>query len=222
MICPKISMINKIIHIFVCFNIFMKRFTLEIVVFVCGAVVMAYEIIGSRMLGPYVGTSMFVWTSIIGIILLSLSVGYMWGGRIADQKPRADVLSMYIFIAGLFIVLSVFIKDLLLDFLLNSINNVKAVSIVASLLLFTVPSVLLGMVSPFAARIKLKTVEKSGSTVGNLYAISTVGSIVGVFLAGFCFIPALKITSILMLLALGLIVVSLYLYGTYRLQIKKT
>lgn len=199
----------------------MKRFTLEIVVFICGAVVMAYEIIGSRMLGPYVGTSMFVWTSIIGVILLSLSLGYLWGGRIADQKPRADILSMYILIAGLFIILSTIIKDILLDFLLNSVSNVKIVSIVASLLLFTIPSVLLGMVSPFAARIKMKTVEKSGSTVGNLYALSTVGSIIGVFLAGFYFIPNFKITSILLLLAIALIVTSFFLNGMYRLEIKK-
>lgn len=200
----------------------MKKFTLEVVVFICGAIVMAYEIIGSRMLGPYVGTSMFVWTSIIGVILLSLSLGYSWGGKIADQKPRADVLSMYILIAGLFIILSTFTKDLLLDYLLNAINNVKIVSIVASLLLFTFPSVLLGMVSPFAARIKLKSVEKSGSTVGNLYAISTVGSIIGVFLAGFYFIPTFKITTILMLLAIFLIATSLFLNGMYRLEIKST
>jgi predicted membrane-bound spermidine synthase len=199
----------------------MKRFTLEIVVFICGAVVMAYEIIGSRMLGPYVGTSMFVWTSIIGVILLSLSLGYLWGGRIADQRPRADILSMYILIAGLFIILSTFLKDILLDFLLNTVSNVKIVSIVASLLLFTIPSVLLGMVSPFAARIKIKTVEKSGSTVGNLYALSTVGSIIGVFLAGFYFIPNFKITSILLLLAIALIVTSFFLNGMYRLEIKK-
>ena len=199
----------------------MKKFTLEIVVFICGAVVMAYEIIGSRMLGPYVGTSMFVWTSIIGVILLSLSLGYMWGGRIADKKPRADILSLYIFIAGIFIILSTFLRGPILNLLLNSIGNVKVVSIIASLLLFTIPSVLLGMVSPFAARIKLKTVEKSGSTVGNLYAISTVGSIIGVFLAGFYFIPNFKITSILMLLSIALIATSLFLNGMFRLEIKK-
>ena len=199
----------------------MKKFTLEIVVFICGAVVMAYEIIGSRMLGPYVGTSMFVWTSIIGVILLSLSLGYMWGGRIADKKPRADILSLFIFIAGIFIILSTFLRGPILNLLLNSIGNVKVVSIIASLLLFTIPSVLLGMVSPFAARIKLKTVEKSGSTVGNLYAISTVGSIIGVFLAGFYFIPNFKITSILLLLAIAVIGTSLFLNGMYRLEIKK-
>jgi len=194
----------------------MKKFTLEIVAFFCGAVVMAFEIVGSRMLGPYVGTSMFAWTSIIGVILLSLSIGYFWGGRIADMRPRADILSLFIFISALFIIITLVVKESVLEILLRSIDNIHVVSVIASLVLFAIPSTLLGMVSPFAVRIKMKSLEKSGSTVGNLYAISTVGSIVGVFLAGFFLIPTLKITNILMLLAIVLISVSMLLNGVYR------
>lgn len=194
----------------------MKKFTLEIVAFFCGAVVMAFEIVGSRMLGPYVGTSMFAWTSIIGVILLSLSVGYFWGGRIADMRPRADILSLFIFISALFIIITLVVKEYVLEILLRSIDNIHIVSVIASLVLFAIPSILLGMVSPFAVRIKMKSLEKSGSTIGNLYAISTVGSIVGVFLAGFFLIPTLKITNILMLLAIVLISVSMLLNGVYR------
>ncbi len=194
----------------------MKKFTLEIVAFFCGAVVMAFEIVGSRMLGPYVGTSMFAWTSIIGVILLSLSIGYFWGGRIADMRPRADILSLFIFISALFIIITLVVKESVLEILLRSIDNIHVVSVIASLALFAIPSILLGMVSPFAVRIKMKSLEKSGSTVGNLYAISTVGSIVGVFLAGFFLIPTLKITNILMLLAIVLISVSMLLNGVYR------
>lgn len=194
----------------------MKKFTLEIIAFFCGAVVMAFEIVGSRMLGPFVGTSMFAWTSIIGVILLSLSFGYYWGGRIADMRPRADILSLFIFIAALFIFVTVFLKEPVLQILLNSIDNIHVVSLMASFILFAIPSLLLGMVSPFAVRIKMKSVEQSGSTVGNLYAISTVGSIVGVFLAGFYLIPTFKISHILMMLAVVLIAVSLYLNGVYR------
>jgi hypothetical protein len=194
----------------------MKKFTLEIIAFFCGAVVMAFEIVGSRMLGPFVGTSMFAWTSIIGVILLSLSLGYYWGGRIADMRPRADILSLFIFIAALFIILTVVLKEPVLNTLLNSIDNIQIVSLIASIILFAIPSLLLGMVSPFAVRIKMKSVEQSGSTVGNLYAISTVGSIAGVFLAGFYLIPTFKISNILMMLAVVLITVSLYLNGVYR------
>jgi hypothetical protein len=155
------------------------------------------------------------------VILLSLSIGYYWGGRLADHRPQADILSMYIFIAGLFIIFSILIKDFLLEMLLDLIQNIKIVAILASLLLFTFPSVLLGMVSPFAARIKMKSVEKSGSTVGNLYAISTVGSILGVFLAGFYLIPGFKINSIIILLAIVLIATSLFLNSMYRLELKR-
>jgi len=77
----------------------MKKFYLEIVVFVSGAVVMAYEIIGSRMLGPYVGTSITVWSAIIGVILMSLSLGYYLGGRLADRKPEFSLLAKIIIAA---------------------------------------------------------------------------------------------------------------------------
>jgi predicted membrane-bound spermidine synthase len=194
----------------------MRKFFLEIIVFICGAVVMAFEIIGSRMLGPYVGTSIFVWTGIIGVILLCLSLGYYFGGKIADRKPEFKLLAMIILFAGLFIGISTLIKDGLLSMLLNVFSNVKLISLLASFTLFSIPSVLLGMVSPFAARLKIKTLDKSGSAVGNLYAISTLGSITGTFLAGFYLIPSFGVTSILYLLAIILVLSALLLYFIYR------
>jgi MFS family permease len=200
----------------------MKRFFLEIVVFVCGAVVMAYEIIGSRMLGPYVGTSYEVWTSIIGIILLSLSLGYYLGGRIADRRPFFGLFSLIIVLASFFIFLSTLVKDILLDYLLKVIVNINLVSILASILLFAVPALLLGMVSPFAVRLKIKNLQTSGLTVGNLYAISTMGSIVGTFLAGFYLIPSFRITLILYLLAGILLLFASLFYLTYKDSIPQT
>ncbi len=194
----------------------MKKFLLEIVVFMCGAIVMAYEIIGSRMLGPYVGTSMIVWSSIIGIILLSLSLGYYYGGRIADKSPNYHRLAIIIGLAGLFILFSILIKDLLLEFLTGVITDVRIVSIISSLILFSLPAILLGMVSPFAARLKIKETKTAGATVGYLYAISTFGSITGTFLAGFYLIPGFRITSILIILAGVLLTCAGLLYLIYR------
>lgn len=194
----------------------MKKYSLEIIVFICGAVVMAFEIIGSRMLGPYVGTSIFVWTSIIGVILLSLSLGYFWGGRIADRRPEAKILALIILLSAIFIAVSTIIKDNLLSYLLNAIYDIRIVSVISSLLLFTIPSILLGMVSPFAARLKMKNIALSGATVGNLYAISTVGSIIGVFLSGFFLIPSFRITKILFLFSIILIITSLFLHFVFR------
>lgn len=193
----------------------MKKINLEIVVFLCGAVVMAYEIIGSRILGPYVGTSMQVWSSIIGIMLLSLSIGYYSGGRIADRYPNYRTLALIIGGAGLFILVTLLFKGRLLVFLLHSIESIHVVSILSSLLLFSVPALLLGMVSPFAARLKIKDPKTSGATVGSLYALSTVGSIAGTFLAGFYLIPGYTLTSILLLLALTLLFVSAFVYIIY-------
>lgn len=194
----------------------MKKIDLEIVVFFCGAVVMAYEIIGSRMLGPFVGTSMVVWSSIIGIILLSLSIGYFYGGKIADRFPSFKTLSLIIGCASLFILFSLLFKNPLLQFLSSSINSTAIVSIVSSLILFTIPAIALGMVSPFAARLKIRDERTAGATVGHLYAISTLGSITGTFLAGFYLIPAFRLSIILILLAMVLLILALYLYFMRR------
>ena len=194
----------------------MKKFYLEIVVFVSGAVVMAFEIIGSRMLGPYVGTSITVWSAIIGVILMSLSLGYYFGGRYADRKPEFSLLAKIIIIAAVFIIFSTAIKDVLLKSLLNTIGNVKAVSLLSSLMLFSVPGFLLGMVSPFAARLKMNNLKTTGATVGNLYAISTVGSITGTFLAGFYLIPAFAVSHILYILSASLIVFAGGLFFVYK------
>lgn len=198
-----------------------KKIHLEIVVFFCGAVVMAYEIIGSRMLGPYVGTSYPVWTSIIGIILLSLSAGYYAGGWYSDRKPQVIILAWIILFAGLYMLLAVVIKDLLLAFLLNTIQNLNLVTILSAGILFLIPSFLLGMVSPFAAKLRMETLKNSGRTVGNLYAISTFGSIAGVFLAGFVLIPAFKISTILIIFSVVLISISLFLNLVLRIPLKQ-
>jgi MFS family permease len=181
---------------------------------------MAFEIIGSRMLGPYAGTSVAVWTSIIGVMLLCLSLGYYFGGRISDRMPRADILSFLIFIASVVMLFSAFLKETVIMFLLDWFANINLMAIAASLVLFSVPSVLLGMVSPFAARIKIKSIGKSGAVAGKLYAVSTIGSILGVFVSGFYLIPAFPLKTILFFLSLTLMVCSLYLNMTYRIYLK--
>ena len=183
---------------------------------------MAYEIIGSRMLGPFVGTSMIVWSSIIGIILLSLSLGYYYGGRIADKHPDHKRLSMIIAGAGAFILISLLFKNSLLETLILNIENIYFVSLISSLVLFSIPAVLLGMVSPFAARLKIKDKKTAGATVGYLYAISTIGSITGTFFAGFYLIPGYKLSQILLILSVILITLALYLFLMHQKNIAFT
>lgn len=192
-----------------------RRFYLELTVFLCGMAVMAFEIVGARVLGPYVGASMFVWSSIIGVILLSLSIGYVWGGRLADKRPGFHVLGWIILISCIAMALSTLIKEPVLHWLTDRIPDVRIAGVSSSLILFSVPAVLLGMVSPFAARLKITSLKTSGSTVGYLYAISTLGSITGTLLAGFFLIPWFRISNILYTLSVILLVTALLLFVVY-------
>jgi predicted membrane-bound spermidine synthase len=154
---------------------------LEISVFLCGAVVMVIELTGSRVLAPYLGTSLVVWTSLIGIILASLSLGYWWGGRVADRRPEARLLGRIILLAAVATAAIALTKSFVLGFLQSQGAGLHAAAVWSTLLLFAPPSVLLGMVAPFAVRLKIADTQTSGRTAGNLYAISTIGSIVGTF-----------------------------------------
>lgn len=175
---------------------------LEVIVFICGAVVMILEMVGSRILAPYLGTSIVVWTSLIGVILGCLSLGYWWGGRIADRKPDYRVLSRIILVSGFFVAAVALSKSFVLGALQEHGGSIHLASTAATLLLFAPPGVLLGMVSPYAVRLKINDVKNSGKTVGRLYAVSTVGSIFGTFFAGFFLIAFVGSTNILLVLSL--------------------
>lgn len=200
-----------------------SKYFLEITVFICGAVVMIFELVGSRILGPYFGTSIFVWTSLIGIILGSLSFGYYLGGKMADKKANINILSLIILLSAIFIFLTFIIKNNLLLYLqtyLEKINVANIDLILGSLILFVPASVLLGMVSPYAAKLKLNSLATSGSTIGNLYALSTMGSIFGTFLSGFYLIPHFGTNKLLIILSVTLVIVSLILSTKKLLKIK--
>lgn len=196
---------------------FIRKIFLEKLVFICGLIVMAFEIIASRILGPFVGTSITVWTSIIGIILLSLSLGYVIGGRMADNKPQHSRLALIVIFAGILLMLVTTVKNYIIGGFVELSDNLYVVSVFSSLLLLAPPSILLGMVSPFAARLRINDLQSSGATVGYLYAISTLGSIAGTLLAGFVLIPFFGTTAILYTFSATLI-----LFGFLQLIIYRT
>lgn len=191
----------------------MKKHLLEITVFVSGAVVMIFELAGSRILAPYLGTSLYIWTSIIGVILGSLSIGYWLGGKFADKNPSLKQLSIIIFFNGLCIGLAGIIKDPLMTSALPAMRHFTSVSaVLSSVILFAPASILAGLVSPYAVRLKINDLKSSGKTVGNLYALSTIGSIAGTFFAGFFLIPTFGTSNIVFGLAIALILLSLPIY----------
>jgi MFS family permease len=194
----------------------MKKYLLEVVVFVCGALVMVFELVGARILGPYAGTSLFVWTSLIGIILGSLSLGYFFGGKISDKHPDYGAFGLIILLAGIAILMTAISKDFVLRYLSVRIFDIRWLAVVSSIFLFAPGSFFMGMVSPFGVKLKLQALEKTGSTAGNLYAISTIGSIAGTFAAGFYLIPAFGSTSLVYFISLVLIASSLLIFVSLK------
>ncbi len=172
---------------------------------------MIFEIIGSRILSPFIGASTYIWTSLIGIILAALSLGYWLGGRLADKKPEVRILATAIFAAGACVSATILLKDIVLSAIATTAMMIELKAVVASLLLFAPASVCLGFVTPFAVRLATVSVDQTGSTVGRLYALSTIGSIVGTFAAGFLLIPFVGSVRTLYLIAGSLIALSLLL-----------
>src|SRR5260221_13476846 len=166
----------------------------------------------SRLLAPYFGTSLYVWGVLIGLILIYLSAGYVIGGRLADRHPRDAVLFQITASAGLLIGLIPLVSY---PILLASQQGFKELSVglvagtlLAVVLLFAIPVILLGCVSPFAIRLLLKDVETGGNTAGRVYALSTAGSILGTFLPVFWFIPTYGTRPTLIGFSLALLALS--------------
>jgi spermidine synthase len=171
------------------------RLRLGVVVFAGGAGTLATEIAASRLLAPYFGSSTIVWANIIGLILVYLSLGYWLGGKVADRRPDARVLGGMMVVAAAAIAVTPFVARPVLDVAVRGLDAVSVGAVVgsffAALALFAVPVTLLGAVSPFAIRLALEDVTEAGTVAGRLYALSTVGSILGTFLSAIVTIPLL-------------------------------
>lgn len=169
---------------------------------------MALELLGSRLLAPVFGNSIFVWGSLIGVVLAALSAGYYLGGKLADLKPDFRILSILIFAAGLLVIGLPALAPPLFDAIVKLNIGDRYSPLLATTALLGAPSLLLGMVSPYAIRLAAKSFEKLGRASGNLYALSTLGSIVGTFFTVFVLIPEFGVNKILLALGVTLLVVA--------------
>lgn len=184
-----------------------RRIYPSVLVFVSGAAVLAVELLGTRVLGPFYGVSLFLWSALITVTLLALSVGYAVGGRFADRGPTLTRLAGLLFWAGTWILLLPWLRGPVLR--LTEPIGLRFAVLVASLLLFAPPLTLLGMVSPYAIRLRASTLDQVGRTAGDLYALSTVGSVLAALLTGFVLIPYVGVSRLLFLVGALLLVVAL-------------
>ncbi|MEM7347675.1 MAG: fused MFS/spermidine synthase [Chloroflexota bacterium] len=182
-------------------------------VFISGLTTLGVELSASRLLDPFFGNSLVIWATIIGLMLLYLTVGYFIGGRWADRDPRASTLFQITawgaFIVGLIpLVASPVLRWSVSGFASYNVGILLG-SLTGVLILFSVPITLLGTVSPFAIRLALTDVEKGGHTAGSIYALSTLGSLLGTFLPVLVLIPALGTRLTFFTFSIGLLVISL-------------
>lgn len=174
----------------------------------CGALVMVLEVLGSRVIGPFFGVSLFVWTSLITVAMVALAIGYAIGGHLSDRKSSPDWLYGIIMLAGILVILIPALKGPILQISLPL--GLRWGSLVSAFLLFGPSLFLLGCVSPYVIKIAAREMHNIGRTVGSFYAISTIGSVVGTLLTGFVLIAHLGVNRIFLLtgtllIALGVI-----------------
>jgi spermidine synthase len=175
------------------------------VAFVTGAIVMSFEMLGSRYLNPYFGSGIYTWAALISTVLIALTAGYFLGGTLADRTASPAVLALTVMIGSFYLLALPSFAQAILEFVLAGIDDIRVGSLISSLALMFFPVTFLGMYSPFAIRLLLRSAQRSGRVSGAVYGISTAGSIVGTLGTTFFLIPTIGSRAITLTLgALGL------------------
>ncbi|NWF93397.1 MAG: fused MFS/spermidine synthase [Syntrophaceae bacterium] len=185
----------------------------NIVVFIASFCTLVIELVAGRIMAPYVGVSLYTWTSIIGVVLAGISIGAYLGGLIADRYPRPSTLGWLLFLSGLG------------AFSISPLTNLVGAAqfqtslmiriLLITTIIFLVPSCVLGMISPVVVKLTLNNLEKTGNVVGKIYAFSTLGSILGTFATGFFLISWMGTRQILFTMGIILILSALVFGGFF-------
>jgi spermidine synthase len=189
-----------------------------IIVFVSGAVLMGLEIVGSRVLAPHFGSSIFVWGSLISVVMAALSIGYYWGGWMSAREPSYGRLLSLLLVPGVFIFILPFVYPTVNEWVAQADLGVRLSSLVACSIYFLPPGIFLGTISPYVIRLAATQLATVGSTAGTLYAVSTCGSICGTLLTAFYLIPVMGVSNIIHALGITLACLSLLVAPLVRLR----
>ncbi len=191
------------------------------IVFMSSTCTLVIELVAGRILAPYIGVSLYTWTSIIGVVLAGISLGNFAGGRLADRKASPGVLGLLFFLGGLatlgILLATSWVTTMPLSY--NFANYTITISLIEKIVLFTtivffLPCFILGMVSPVVVKLTLKDLGEAGNVVGMIYAFGAAGSILGTFLTGFILISSLGSRTIIWVVALVLILMGI-IFGEY-------
>lgn len=162
-----------------------------------GFFVMGVELLGGRLLSPYFGSSIFVWGALIAVFMTALSIGYLIGGQLSLRSPSLTGLGALLIAESILALPLIVFGDYVFDIISYSIEDPRYGSLLASALMFGLPTVFSGMVSPYAVRLLVENVEKSGRSAGRLYFASTLGSAGGTILTTFYLVLLFEINTII-------------------------
>ncbi len=179
---------------------------------VLGFVLMGFEMLGSRYLNPYFGGGIGTWASLISTVLAALMVGYLAGGHLVDRHPSARVCGVLVLASGVYLLVVPRVADGVIELTMRRCGDGAAGVLAAAMLLFFVPSALLGTFSPFGVRLLLTSPERGGRVAGWVYGVSTIGNILGTLVTAFVLIPSIGVRAItqifgLVVLASGAVLV---------------
>lgn len=189
--------------------------------FINGFAIMAIELLGGRVLSPYFGTSVYVWGSIITIFMLSLSLGYLWGGRMSSRNPNPYTFAMFFLLAAILSLPIIFLGEWTMTKVFLSIEDPRYGSLVAATLLYFLPICFMGMVSPYSIRLMVSSQEHSGRMAGLLYFVSTLGSALGTLMTSFYFVLWFEIDHIMWGVIASLLVLAAAVLITHKIPVQE-
>lgn len=168
--------------------------------FAGGFSIMSIEMLGGRIMAPYFGSSIYVWGSIITIFMVSLSVGYLLGGHLSLRNPSLRKFGALFLLCAAAVMPMIWIAQPLMEWVFMRVEDVRYGSLLAAIGLFFIPTVAMGVISPYAVRLLVHSTHHSGSVAGKLYFVSTAGSAAGVLMTSFYFVLWFELDTIIFLL----------------------
>ncbi len=189
----------------------MNIVTAYIITFIASFCILVIEIVAGRILAPFVGVSLYTWTSIIGVVLAGISIGAFLGGQMADRFPGKKTLGWLLLISGIATILISPVTNVVAGYRFPTTLMLRILIVTA--ITFFVPSCILGMISPVVVKLAVRNLDKVGKVVGKIYAVSTLGSITGTFFAGFFLISWMGTRHIILTMG-GILILTAVVWGS--------
>ncbi|TMN95569.1 fused MFS/spermidine synthase [Pseudoalteromonas sp. S558] len=177
---------------------------IDFLAFCSGFCIMGIELLGGRILAPFFGSSVHIWGSIITVFMLSLSFGYLLGGKLSTKNASLTKYGLIFLVASIMVVPITLFSQQIMEFIFTHIEDSRYGSLLASTALFFIPTIILGMISPYSVRLLVTDSDKSGQVAGRLYFVSTLGSALGTIITSFYFVLAFDVNTIIGAFALTL------------------